>query len=412
MGNDFFTHDDLELFELIRNEIINHPDRFLEAGEWLNQYYNEEKFWEDKTKLLNEYNESYKCFDNTNAIGDEISKRIEWLSQICKSRNYISWEEFQEEITDLPIGGVPVIYRLLEAKDALCQKLSYNYSIISKHDATCIYLLTWLLTYPEPKNGIGISITEFQKHNIDELDGQVYSRMSLVFPSRNDAAKWIDIVKIAKQKLDAENKDGAKEGQKRGIYVENLNARNVLLGDNAQHAERDINTIMPEPKNKKVIWGLLTKIGLIVGIIASVVAILSHFETKSLIPPIPKPDPNITHGPTTGRFLSPSDGNSVSEPFKFKIELRNPDNTKFYYIVNHIGDDYWPKDLIPKDSGTIYEGTCDQIGNPPGGRFSIVLYEVDTAMHKEISRWKGGSNFPAIQIKGRDLNEVDLVLRR
>ena len=192
----------------------------------------------------------------------------------------------------------------------------------------------------------------------------------------------------------------------------NIIGNHVSVGDNAQHAERDINTIMPKPKNKKVIWGLLTKIGLIVGIIASFVAILPYIETKNLISPIHTPDPNIPHRPTTGQFLSPPDGNSVFEPFKFKITLQNRDNTKFYYIVNHIGRDYWPKDLIPKDSGTIYKGTCDQIGNPPGGQFSLVLYEVNTSMHEKINRWRAGPNFPAISIEGRALNEVYLNLHK
>jgi hypothetical protein len=421
MANDFFTHDDLKLFELLRNEIKSHPDQYLEAGEWLNHYYSEEKFWEGKKELLNEYIESYNSFDNTSTIARDISERIEWLRQICKSRNYISWEEFQEEISDLPASGVPVIYRLLEAKDALYQKLSYNYSIISKHDAMCIYLLTWVLTDPEPKNDIDISITEFQKYNIDELDGHVYSRMSLVFPLHDEAVKWINAVKIAKQKLEAENKNkDVKERQKGSIFVENLNARHVSLGDKAQHAGRDKNKNTSKTEKEWPRWIFI--FAAFAGILSFLFGPGIYYRLKSL-----------KSSPIVGRIISPSNGDVVSNKPKlatgqiisplnedrvppgidYRIELLNPDETKFYYIAIRIRGLYWPKVRINlRNNVTAYTGTTSEGSIPPDGRFSLVLFEVNAAMHERISTWLNGTDFRGITIDGRELACVDVVLQR
>jgi hypothetical protein len=117
-------------------------------------------------------------------------------------------------------------------------------------------------------------------------------------------------------------------------------------------------------------------------------------------------------GPATARIISPSSGDKVSSVFDYEIELRNPDETKFYYIANRIGGLCWPKARIRPESGvTIYKGESNEGGNPPGGRFSFVLIEVDSAMHESISRWLSGNDFAGIRIDGRKLASVDVVLR-
>jgi len=121
----------------------------------------------------------------------------------------------------------------------------------------------------------------------------------------------------------------------------------------------------------------------------------------------------IAINPTSGRIVSPSSGDVVSTVFNYEIELRNPDETKYYYIANRIGGLYWPKARINLQSGvTTYTGTSNEGGSPPGGRFSVVLFEVDTAMHEKISKWLNGTDFPGIQIDGREFASVDVVLRK
>lgn len=57
----------------------------------------------------------------------------------------------------------------------------------------------------------------------------------------------------------------------------NINAEHVSLGDKAQHAGRDINTITPEPKKEKGGWGLVKKISLILGIFLTILLIIWTF---------------------------------------------------------------------------------------------------------------------------------------
>jgi hypothetical protein len=117
--------------------------------------------------------------------------------------------------------------------------------------------------------------------------------------------------------------------------------------------------------------------------------------------------------PAKGRIVSPSNGDTVPPVFNYEIELLNPDETKFYYIVNRIDGLYWPKVMINLRSGvTIYKGTSNEGGSSPDGRFSVVLFEVDAAMHENIVRWMDRTNFPGIQINGRELASVDVVLRK
>ena len=95
-------------------------------------------------------------------------------------------------------------------------------------------------------------------------------------------------------------------------------------------------------------------------------------------PPTPVATPServIALPPASGRIVSPSSEDEVSTIFNYEIELRNPDATRYYYIVNRIGGLYWPKVRINLRSGvTTYTGTDNEGGNPPNGRFSIVLF--------------------------------------
>ena len=125
------------------------------------------------------------------------------------------------------------------------------------------------------------------------------------------------------------------------------------------------------------------------------------------------PGSNEPPTPASGKIVSPSSGDAVSTVFNYTIELRNPDATRYYYIVNRIGGLYWPKVRINLRSGvTTYTGASNEGGNPPNGQFSIVLFEINAAMHKDIVKWLNGTSFPGIQIDGRELDSVDVVLHR
>ena len=115
----------------------------------------------------------------------------------------------------------------------------------------------------------------------------------------------------------------------------------------------------------------------------------------------------------TGRIIIPSNGEKVLSVFDYEIELRNPNQIKYYYLANRIGGLYWPKVRINLKSGVFtYKGESSEDGNPPAGRFSVVLFEIDKTMHENIVNWMNGTSFPGIQIDGRELASVDVVLRR
>jgi len=120
-----------------------------------------------------------------------------------------------------------------------------------------------------------------------------------------------------------------------------------------------------------------------------------------------------TLSPTTGHILAPRKDNVVSTAFRYEIEINNPSDGKYYYLANRIGGLYWPKVRINTQPGkSQYSGTTDEGGSPPGGHFTLFLFEVGQDMHLEITRWLNGYDFRGIQIDGRVLDSVDVVKRR
>lgn len=145
-----------------------------------------------------------------------------------------------------------------------------------------------------------------------------------------------------------------------------------------------------------------------------IVLAANRFDTKIPENHVDKSSERVIVPPTyaSGTILSPSSGDVVSTVFNYKIELRNPDDTKYYYIVNRIGELYWPKVRINlRSEVTIYTGTSSEGGKPTDGQFSVVLFEIDTEMYENILRWLNGTDFGGIQIDGRELSSVDVLLR-
>ncbi len=71
-------------------------------------------------------------------------------------------------------------------------------------------------------------------------------------------------------------KAGQRDRDVGDIY--NIIDSHVSLGDKAQHAGRDINTITPKPEKGKGGWGLVKKISLILGIIVSLIVIVGAYN--------------------------------------------------------------------------------------------------------------------------------------
>ena len=118
-------------------------------------------------------------------------------------------------------------------------------------------------------------------------------------------------------------------------------------------------------------------------------------------------------GPTaSGLILVPQNGAVVDRIFDYKLELKYAKTEKHYYLLNQIGGMYWPKTRINlSNSLTTYQGQSNEGGNPPNGRFDVVLLEVDQSEHERILEWLSGTTFPGMQIVGTELSRVYVTLK-
>ncbi|MCJ7786637.1 hypothetical protein MUP06_00240 [Patescibacteria group bacterium] len=204
-----FTDKNRQIFLEIETDIRENPDKYLQAGKWLNQFYDEDKFWQKKKEYLETLIKICKSHKETNRCECELCEEVEWLRWVIEKKTFMSHDEYIE-ISDMEKKdkegllkkGVPTIYRLLEAKDDLISQFISNQGMVSTHSAKCVYLTNWLLTSPESRNDTDIEITKFQHYELEELDGIIYSHGGLAFSTQKDIEGWIKMIKAAQHKLD------------------------------------------------------------------------------------------------------------------------------------------------------------------------------------------------------------------
>lgn len=218
-----FTNEDRKLFHKIEADIKKNCAKYSEAGKWLDQFYDVAKFWQEKVKHLQTLTEICKSHKECEC---EFCEEAEWLSWVIEKRNFTSQDEYieisdmeQEFREGLFKEEVPAIYRLLEAKSELTSQYISNCGMLSEQDAKCIYLTNWLLTSPESRNDTDIEITKFQRYELKELEGIIYSRMGLVFSMQRDE-KWIKMLKAAQHRLDFEKEKS--KSQDPLTYIEKI----------------------------------------------------------------------------------------------------------------------------------------------------------------------------------------------
>ena len=206
MANNQFTDEDRKLFHKIEADIKKNCAKYSEAGKWLDQFYDVAKFWQEKRGHLQILNKTCKSPKKCECL---LCEEVKWLSWVIEKRNYTSQDEYTE-ILDIPPEDweelfkeeVPAIYRLLEAKSELTSQYISNCGMLSEQDAKRIYLTNWLLTFPESRN-TDIEITKFQRYELKDLEGIIYSRMGLAFSMQRDE-RWVKMLKAAQHKLDFE----------------------------------------------------------------------------------------------------------------------------------------------------------------------------------------------------------------
>jgi len=281
MANNQFTDEDRKLFHKIEADIKKNCFKYSEAGKWLDQFYDVAKFWQEKVEHLQTLNEICKSHKECECT---FCREAEWLSWVIEKRNFTSQDEYieisdmeQEFREGLFKEEVPPIYRLLEAKGELTSQYISNCGMLSDQDAKCIYLTNWLLISPESRNDTDIEITKFQRYELKDLEGVIYSRMGLFFSTQRDIEEWMKMIKTSQHKLDFMEENKAKHKAETPAKTEqdtrgardtyNIIAEDTSIGDKAQHAGRDINTTRPEPDKKKRILQWIALVGVIVSLL-------------------------------------------------------------------------------------------------------------------------------------------------
>ena len=205
MTDNRVTHEDQKLFHKIECEIKENCSQYTEAGKWLEQFYDEGKFWQKKKEILNALNDICKDHKECDC---EFCEEAEWLKWTIDNKRFTSKDEFteimdmcQKDQEELFKDEVPPIYRLLEAKSKLISEYISNCGMLSEKSAKCVCLINWLLTSPELRNDTSVEITKFQRYEVEDFEGIIYSRMGLLFSTQQNVEQWIEIIKTAQQRL-------------------------------------------------------------------------------------------------------------------------------------------------------------------------------------------------------------------
>jgi hypothetical protein len=189
---------DIDFFRKIKIEIRNHPDKYREAGKWLDEYCSVDKFWKRRESQLEDIKgyeqpfplqpgELYGNKDGTGAMSPEDSEkeyqrelliyektveylelmiklkkgyyRINWLMDNWKKRPEYFTRDWLERSLERS-GKVTEETRLDNAYDFLTADPARSL-FIGLEKARRIILITWLLYDPDSENS-GLNLTDFE----------------------------------------------------------------------------------------------------------------------------------------------------------------------------------------------------------------------------------------------------------
>lgn len=180
-NQDILTAEDRELFLDIAKEICKNPTKYREAGIWLDEYCNEDAYWQRQQTKLEELQRKKNEFPVLTNI-----RSVEQLERKIKERQS------------------PALYiRFKEAQNCLLKKYK-NEQFAPEDDAKQIILITWLLTDPDAEKA-DIGITEFEKWLWEPIDDITKmsrgTAQSLWVQSRAGYELWMKLVRVAWDKL-------------------------------------------------------------------------------------------------------------------------------------------------------------------------------------------------------------------
>lgn len=151
-------------------------------------------------------------------------------------------------------------------------------------------------------------------------------------------------------------------------------------------SDKDNEPSANEPRNLKLdYWIRWVVIPILVAAIGAVAVISrnsagnANTQTMSSVSQ-PAPTP-------TGRILSPKSGNHVARRFAVVGTLSAIPRDHYVWVVVQIGNELFPKTPEVGSGGGKWTREFLECGNPPEGRFSLVLLMVNAAAEKRITTW-------------------------
>lgn len=132
---------------------------------------------------------------------------------------------------------------------------------------------------------------------------------------------------------------------------------------------------------------------IIVALIGALAIILAAVITTWGVP--------LTSRSAQGQIESPKDGEIVSRAFRAKGTLSDIPTEKHVWIVVKIGNLLFPKEPELQASDQHWVEEFHEGGDPPNGKFSIILMMVGPRGNEEIKTWlnsvREGKNPPALE---------------
>ena len=236
---------DIEFFRKIKVEIRSNPEKYREAGKWLDEYCSIENFWKRREDDLKNVKEcEFPCPLEPGAVYGNIEdgtlmsreasereykreefiyeKKIEYLELMIKlKKGYFrlqwlihNWEEYPEIYTtewlktNLNImGKVAEKSRLDDAYDYLTDDPARSL-FIGLEKARIIILITWLLSDPDSENS-GLNLTGFESWPWSERlhsTKKFLACYSRTLYSRIVDSKWMRYVRISWDEIQSAKK--------------------------------------------------------------------------------------------------------------------------------------------------------------------------------------------------------------
>lgn len=120
--------------------------------------------------------------------------------------------------------------------------------------------------------------------------------------------------------------------------------------------------------------------------------------------------------PPVGKIEMPPQGQAVPRTFQASGSISNLPKGHSLWLAVLVGDLLWPREPKITPTAGKWFSTVSEGGNPPGGRFSVVLLATTPSATADLEKWfKRGdfSGIPRHKIRGMlVLDEVPLALQQ